>query len=117
MSIDIDEITLLSTIANSDGNDPFYILGGDSFHVNYLSNLSDSSIELKPGPGLTNEFGGHTHLGWGPEWEGISLEQLIVIKKHPLYHRLDRDGQPDCKMYVFAQDGLVTEGAGMSYTL
>lgn len=38
---------------------------------------------LKKGSGPTHDFQGHTQKGWGPEWWGITLEQIYNILEHP----------------------------------
>jgi len=119
MSLKIDNVTLPSAFTNNGGNDPFDILRSEPYHVSNLSNMKDSNVQLKPGPGSNDYFKGKLQRGWGPEYCGISLEQLFAIKKHPLYHRLGRDGQPDYSMVEFVQDVIkpMTEGSGMCYAL
>lgn len=39
---------------------------------------------FKKGPGAQFGFKGKTQNGWGPEWWGITLQQMIDIANHPL---------------------------------
>merc|ERR1740124_835658 len=65
-----------------------------------------------------NGFGGVTQKGYGPEMCGISLEQLMVLKQHPLYHRTGKDGKSDYLMRDFVRlIKLITVGTGMGYSL
>merc|ERR1740124_559751 len=65
-----------------------------------------------------NGFGGETQKGYGPEMCGISLEQLMVLKQHPLYHRTGKNGKSDYLMRDFVQlIKLITAGTGMGYSL
>merc|ERR1740124_1870812 len=77
-----------------------------------------SSIEFKHGPGAMNGYSGETQKGYGPEMCGISLEQLMVLKQHPLYHRIGKNGKSDYLMRDFVRlIKLITAGTGMGYSL
>ena len=83
------------------------------------SNINNSSIRLKQGPGPQMGFGGQTQQGYGPEWCGVSLEQIQKLKMHPLYHRVDEDGRPNYTMEEFCRDMIkpTTDGTGIGYAL
>merc|ERR1740124_775136 len=77
-----------------------------------------SSIEFKHGPGAMNGYSGETQKGYGPEMCGISLEQLMVLKQHPFYHRTGKNGRSDYLMRDFVRlIKLITVGTGMGYSL
>ena len=77
-----------------------------------------SSIEFKHGPGAINGLGGETQKGFGSEMCGITLEQLIVLKQHPLYHITGKNGKNDYLMRHFVQLlKLIIAGTGMGYSL
>ena len=50
---------------------------------------------------------------------GMSLEQIMAIKKHPMYHRLGKDGQTNYKISDFVKDMIysMTDRVGMVYVL
>ena len=49
---------------------------------------------------------------------GISLEHLIVLKQHPLYHRTGKDEKSDYLMKDFVRLlKLIAAGTGMGYSL
>jgi len=77
-----------------------------------------SSIDFKHGPGAMKGFKGETQKGYGPEMCGISLDQLMVLKEHPLYHRTGENGKSDYLMRDFViLLKLITAGTGMGYSL
>jgi len=118
-TLEIDKIKLPSDFTNNDGNDPFHILRTEPFHVSNLSKLKNSGTQIKQGPGPTKGFGGQTQEGYGPEMCGISLEQIMAIKKYPQCHRLGKDGQPNYTIRDFVKDMIepLTDGARMGYAL
>merc|ERR1740124_247265 len=76
------------------------------------------STKFKKGPGAKYGFGGVTQKGYGPEKCGISLDQLMVLKQHPLYHRTGKNGKSDYLMRDFVRLlKLITAGTGMGYSL
>ena len=77
-----------------------------------------SSVKFKQGPGAKNGFGGVTQKGYGPEMCGISLEQLVVLKQHPLCHRTEKNGKSDYLMRDLVKLlKLITAGTGMGHSL
>jgi len=70
--------------------------------------LGNTAQNLNP---CYNRFGGKTQHGWGPEYWGLSLEQLLVIKTHPGYNQMTiRD-------FLFIVIKPITDGTGMGYAL
>ena len=71
-------------------------IGKDTFKE--CSNLDENSLQsisdwftkklrlrdtFKEGPGSQHDFKGHTQSSWGPEWWGITIDQIENILKHP----------------------------------
>ena len=85
----------------------------------HLRNIDNSSIRLKEGPGPTKGFQGQTQRGYGPEWWGVSLEQVQKLKLHPKYYQVDENGRPDYTMEDFNKDMIrpSTDGTGIGYAL
>jgi len=78
-----------------------------------------SNNKLATGPGSDFEFKGKTQKGWGPEWWGVSLEQIQTLKEHPQYNQVDSDGKKNYLMreYVLSTIELLTDGTGMGWAL
>merc|ERR1740124_1703658 len=112
--IQFDNCNALDSMLENGGVDP----RKNPWHADKYGTYRSSSIEFKHGPGATNGFGGVTQGGYGPEMCGISLEQLMALKKHPLYHRTGRNGKSDYLIRDFERLlKLITAGTGMGYSL
>ena len=49
---------------------------------------------------------------------GISLEQVMLLKQHPLYDRTGKDGKADYMMYDLVKHvKRITDGTGMGWSL
>lgn len=85
---------------------------------NYNTYLLEAS-RINDGPGPAMKFQGKTQKKWGPEWCGISLEQVQEMKKHPNYNRTDSDGNLNYLMRDFVKDIIepATRGTGVGYAL
>ena len=77
---------------------PCDIHKNNPWHEKKYRTYKCSSIELKYGSGAKYGLGGKTQEGYGSEMCGISLEQLMVLKEHPLYHRTGTNGKSDYLM-------------------
>jgi len=80
-----------------------------------------SNIRLT-GPGSDLEFRGKAQNGWGPEWWGVSLEQIQKMKEHPYYNRTADGtirGKKNYLMRDYVQSVIepLTDGTGMGYAL
>jgi len=116
--LQFDNCSVIDSIIQNGGVDPLYAPKQNPFHKDKYRMYKCPSIEFKQGPGATNGFGGVTQKGYGPEMCGISLEQLMVLKQHPLYHRTGKDGKSDYLMRDFVRLlQLITAGTGMGYSL
>jgi len=78
---------------------------------------SNNRITTGVGPDL--DFKGKTQKGWGPEWWGVSLEQIQALKKHPFYNRTGEDGKRNYLMREFVRSTIepLTDGTQMGYAL
>jgi ankyrin repeat protein len=47
------------------------------------------------GPGPTNSYRGHLQCGHGPEYWGITIEQLELIYKHPMLNSIQENDKDD----------------------
>jgi len=85
----------------------------------FLSHQQQSINTMTPGPGPDLEFKGETQEGWGPEWWGVSLEQIQQMKEHPFYKRRNSSGKTDFLMREYVQSTIepLTEGTGLGYAL
>ena len=78
-----------------------------------------SENRLGTGPGPNFEFGGETQKGWGPEYWGVTLQQIQKMKEHPDYNRESYDGKTNYLMREYVQSTIepLAEGTGMGYAL
>merc|ERR1740124_1086557 len=114
-----ENCSVIDSIVQDGGVHPCDIQKLNPWHADtYGTYYRCFSIEFKHGSGATNDFGGVTQKGYGPEMCGISLDQLMVLKQHPLYHRTGKNGKSDYLMRDFVRLlKLITAGTGMGYSL
>ena len=71
---------------------------------------------IEYGPGPTKSYRGHLQSGYGPEYWGITIEQLEIIYKHPMLTSLqehDTSKDEDIVLVTSELTGMGTEnGAG-----
>jgi len=84
--------------------------------------LRQSNTTLVIGPGSDLEYKGKTQNGWGPEWWGVSLEQIQKLKNHPFYKRgskVEGVWKRNYLMREYVQSTIepLTEGTGMGFAL
>merc|ERR1740136_178895 len=116
--IQFENCSVIDSIAENGGVHPCDIQKLNPWHVDKYGTYRCSTIDFKRGSGATNGFGGQTQEGYGPEMCGISLDQLMVLKQHPLYHRTGKNGKSDYLMRDFVRLlKLITAGTGMGYSL
>merc|ERR1740124_2183229 len=116
--IEFENCCVIDSIIQNGGVHPCDINKQNPWHKDKYGTYRCSSVDVKHGPGATNGFGGVTQKGYGPEMCGISLEQLKVLKEHPLYHRKGKNGKSDYLMRDFVLLlKLITAGTGMGYSL
>merc|ERR1740124_7043 len=113
-----ENCSVINSIVENGGVHPCDIHKLNPWHEDKYGTYRCSSIDFKRGSGATNGFGGQTQEGYGPEMCGISLDQLKVLKQHPLYHRRGANGKSDYLMRDFVRlIKLITAGTGMGYSL
>merc|ERR1740124_889836 len=116
--IQFENSSIIDSIVENGGVHPYDVHKQNPWHEDNYGTYRSFSIEFKHGRGATNGFSGVTQKGYGPEMCGISLEQLMVLKQHPLYHRTGKNGKSDYLMRDFVQlIKLITAGTGMGYSL
>ena len=109
-----ENCSVINLIVDNGGVDPCE----NPWHEDKYRTYKSSSIEFKHGSGATNGFGGKTQNGYGPEMCGISLDQLMDLKQHPLYHITGKNGKINYLMRDFViLLKLITAGTGMGYSL
>jgi len=106
----------LSTIVVPDSIESlgYGVYGGCTNLTNYDEYLLEASkITIKDGPGAQLGFEGKLQREYGPEWCGISLEQIQEMKSHPQYN-IDK-----YLMRHFVRDIVepMTDGTSLSYAL
>jgi len=57
--------------------------------------------------------------GWGPQYWSITIEQLQILRKHPLFYRTDENGYYNFTMRDFVKLEIIpiTHNLGMGYAL
>merc|ERR1740124_1688175 len=116
--IQFENCSVIDSIVQDGGVHPCDIQKLNPWHADKYETYRCFSIEFKHGAGATDGFSGETQKGYGPEMCGISLDQLMVLKQHPLYHRIDKNGRSDYLMRDFVLIlKLITAGTGMGYSL
>merc|ERR1740124_1820044 len=116
--IEFENCSVIESVVENGGVHPCNIYKQNPWHEEKYRTYRCSTIKFKHGSGATNGFSGKTQEGYGPEMCGISLEQLMVLKEHPLYHRTGNNGKSDYLMRDFVSLlKLITAGTGMGYSL
>ena len=74
--------------------------------------MADNKVFLREGPGPQHGFKGATQRGWGPEFYGITLQQIKRLKEHP---SINQDTTTmDLVNHVIKP---LTKGCGIGYAL
>merc|ERR1740124_1532991 len=116
--IQFENSSIIDSIVENGDVHPYDVQKQNPWHEDNYGTHRSSSIELKHGHGTKHGFGGVTQKGYGPEMCGISLEQLMALKQHPLYYRTGKNGKSDYLMRDFVRLlKLITAGTGMGYSL
>merc|ERR1740124_584641 len=117
-NIQFENSSIINSIVENGGVPPYDVQKQNPWHEDNYGTHRSSSIEFKHGHGAKHGFGGVTQKGYGPEMCGISLEQLMAMKQHPLYYRTGKNGKSDYLMRDFVRLlKLITAGTGMGYSL
>merc|ERR1740124_1116569 len=116
--IRFENCSVIESVVENGGTHPCDINKYNPWHEAKYGTYRCPSTKFKKGPGAKYGFGGVTQKGYGPEKCGISLDQLMVLKQHPLYHRIGKNGKSDYLMRDFVRLlKLITAGTGMGYSL
>ena len=116
--LQFENCSVVNSIVENGGVHPYNIHKSNPWHEDKYGTYRCSSTVFKHGSGVTNGFCGVTQKGWGPEMCGVSLEQLMVLKHHPCYHRTGKIGKHDYLMHDFVRLlKLITADTGMEYSL
>merc|ERR1740124_1249392 len=116
--IRFENCSVIESVVENGGAHPCDINKYNPWHEAKYGTYRCPSTKFKKGPGAKYGFGGVTQKGYGPEKCGISLDQLMVLKQHPLYHRTGKNGKSDYLMRDFVRLlKLITAGTGMGYSL